>query len=71
MATTQTKTYQQPRAGHEFIEGTLSVPFLQFDLAKEIRQQRQEDSWLRGHRTQLEDACEARRSSNCSDFNEA
>jgi quercetin dioxygenase-like cupin family protein len=48
MATVQTKTSQQPRAGHKFIEGTLSVPLLQFDLAQEIRQERQEDSWLRG-----------------------
>ena len=48
MATARTETSQQPRAGHKFIEGTLSVPLLQFDLAEEIRQQRQEDSWLRG-----------------------
>ena len=45
---TQTKTARRTRAGHQFIEGTLSVPLLEFDLAEEIRQQRQEDSWLRG-----------------------
>jgi quercetin dioxygenase-like cupin family protein len=48
MATAQTKTSQRPRAGHKFIEGTLSIPLLQFDLAKEIGQQRQEESWLHG-----------------------
>lgn len=35
-------------AGHEFIEGTLSVPLLQFDLGEEIDQQQKEDSWLHG-----------------------
>jgi quercetin dioxygenase-like cupin family protein len=34
--------------GHEAIEGTLSVPMLQFDLGEEIDQQRKEDSWLHG-----------------------
>jgi hypothetical protein len=42
-----TKTSGRLRGGHKFIEGTLSVPLLQFDLPEEIRQQRQEDSWLR------------------------
>lgn len=48
MAIAQTKISRRPHAGHKFIEGTLSVPLLEFDLAEEIRQQRQEDSWLRG-----------------------
>lgn len=48
MATAQTKTSQRPRAGHKFIEGTLSTPLLQFDIGEEIAKQRQEDSWLRG-----------------------
>lgn len=48
MATARTKTSQQPRAGHKFIEGTLSVPLLQFDLPGEAQQQRSEESWLRG-----------------------
>jgi quercetin dioxygenase-like cupin family protein len=43
----QTKTSGRLRAGHSFIEGTLSIPLLLFDLAEEIWQQRQEDSWLR------------------------
>lgn len=48
MAMAQTKTFRQPRAGHKFIEGTLSTPLLQFDIGEESAQQRQEDSWLRG-----------------------
>ncbi len=48
MTIAQTKTSRQPRAGHKFIEGTLSTPLLQFDIGEEISQQRQEDSWLRG-----------------------
>jgi quercetin dioxygenase-like cupin family protein len=34
--------------GHELIEGTLSVPVLQFDLGEEIDQRRMQDSWLHG-----------------------
>ncbi len=34
-------------SGHKSIEGILSIPLLQFDLAEEIRQQRQDESWLR------------------------
>src|SRR5690348_15975527 len=48
MVTARTETSQQPRAGHKFIEGTLSVPLLDFDLAEEARLQRQEKSWLGG-----------------------
>lgn len=43
----QTKTTKRLRGGHKLIEGTLSVPLLQFDLPEEIRQLCQEDSWLR------------------------
>jgi quercetin dioxygenase-like cupin family protein len=38
----------RPNVGHESIEGTLSVPVLQFDLGEEIDQQQKEDSWLHG-----------------------
>ena len=38
----------RPNVGHEAIEGTLSVPVLQFDLGEEINQQQKEDSWLHG-----------------------
>jgi quercetin dioxygenase-like cupin family protein len=44
----ETKSFVRPNAGHEFIEGTLSVPVLQFDLGEEIGQQQKEDSWLHG-----------------------
>ena len=42
------KTKSSLTPGHESIEGTLSVPVLQFDLGEEIDQQRKEDSWLHG-----------------------
>jgi quercetin dioxygenase-like cupin family protein len=43
------KTESSARSvGHEAIEGTLSVPVLQFDLGEEIDQQRKEDSWCHG-----------------------
>jgi quercetin dioxygenase-like cupin family protein len=48
MVISKRKTSPRPRAGHKFIEGTLSIPLLQFDIAKEIGQQRQEESWLHG-----------------------
>jgi hypothetical protein len=38
----------RPNAGHALIEGTLSVPVLEFDLGEEIDQQQKEDSWLHG-----------------------
>jgi hypothetical protein len=47
MAIASTKTSGRLRAGHKFIEGTLNLPLLEFNLAEEIRQQCQEDSWLR------------------------
>jgi quercetin dioxygenase-like cupin family protein len=46
MATAQTKTAQQSRAGHKFIKGTLSVPLLQFDLTSELNQLHRDESWL-------------------------
>ncbi|MFZ0821084.1 MAG: hypothetical protein WAM91_13515 [Candidatus Acidiferrales bacterium] len=49
MAIAQTKISRRPRAGHKFIEGTLSTPLLKFDIGEEIAQQRQEDSWLQGN----------------------
>ena len=44
----KTKSSVRPNAGHEFIEGTLSGPVLQFDLGEEIDQQQKEDSWIHG-----------------------
>jgi quercetin dioxygenase-like cupin family protein len=44
----KTTSSARPNAGHEFIEGTLSVPVLQFDLGEEIDQQLKEDAWLHG-----------------------
>lgn len=45
MATAQTKISPQPSAGHEFIEGTLSRPLLQFDLTSELDLLHQDESW--------------------------
>lgn len=45
MTQPQTKNAGEPRRGHEFIEGTLSTPSLQYDLLEEIKQLRQEESW--------------------------
>lgn len=47
MAIASTKTSGRLRAGHNFFEGTLNLSLLEFNLAEEIRQQCQEDSWLR------------------------
>lgn len=44
----KTESSGRPKIGHESIDGTLSVPLLQFDLGKEIDQQQKEDPWLRG-----------------------
>jgi quercetin dioxygenase-like cupin family protein len=46
MATAQTKTSLKSAAGLEFIEGTLSKPLLQFDLASELKRLHSEESWL-------------------------
>lgn len=48
MAQAQTKVSTRSRKGHAAIEGTLTAPLLEFDLMEEIRQLRQEESWLRG-----------------------
>lgn len=48
MISVQTRTSPRAAVGHKFLEGTLSGPLLRFDIAEEIRQQRQEDSWLQG-----------------------
>lgn len=45
MAIVQTKTSRR-RTGHEFIEGTLNQPILQFDLVKELDQLHRDESWL-------------------------
>lgn len=45
MAKARKKTSRPPRAGHEFIEGTLSAPLLEFDLKAEMKQLRQEAPW--------------------------
>ena len=45
MTQPQTKNSGEPRRGHEFIEGTLSTPSLEYGLMKEIKQLRQEESW--------------------------
>jgi len=44
----KTESPQRSNVGHESIEGTLSVPVLQFDLGEEIDQQQKEDSWRHG-----------------------
>jgi quercetin dioxygenase-like cupin family protein len=40
-----TEQSAQRTTGHQSIEGTLSVPLLQFDLAAEIEKEHTEDSW--------------------------
>ena len=45
--TEKTKSSAQP-VGHEAIEGTLSVPMVEFDLGEEIDQLQKEDAWLHG-----------------------
>jgi len=46
MATAQSVTSQAPSVGHESIDGTLSGPVLQFDLASELDQLHRDESWL-------------------------
>jgi quercetin dioxygenase-like cupin family protein len=46
MPITQTGASRRSGVGHESIEGTLSVPLLQFDLATELDQLHREESWL-------------------------
>ena len=46
MATSQAQASRRSGAGHESIEGTLSGPLLQFDLAGELDQLHRDESWL-------------------------
>ena len=46
MPNAQTGASRRSGVGHESIEGTLSVPLLQFDLATELDQLHREESWL-------------------------
>jgi hypothetical protein len=45
MTQPQTKSSDESRRGHEFIEGTLSTPSLQYDLMEEIKQLHREE-WV-------------------------
>jgi quercetin dioxygenase-like cupin family protein len=45
MSTGQTENFPKAHAGHKTIEGTLSRPLLEFDLANEIDRLRQDESW--------------------------
>src|SRR5579872_1363599 len=42
----QTGASRRPSAGHESIDGTLSGPLLQFDLASELDQLHRDESWV-------------------------
>ena len=46
MATAQSGTSQVASVGHESIDGTLSGPVLQFDLARELDQLHRDEAWL-------------------------
>ena len=46
MAKPQAEVSPRSRVGHEFIDGTLSGPMLQFDLASELDQLHRDESWL-------------------------
>ncbi len=46
MATAQAQASRRSGVGHESIEGTLSGPLLQFDLAGELDQLHRDESWL-------------------------
>ncbi len=46
MAKPQAEASPRSRVGHEFIDGTLSGPMLQFDLASELDQLHRDESWL-------------------------
>jgi len=46
MATAQSGASRGSTVGHESIDGTLSGPLLQFDLASELDQLHRDDSWL-------------------------
>jgi hypothetical protein len=46
MPNAQTGTSRRSGVGHESIDGTLSGPLLQFDLASELDQLHRDESWL-------------------------
>jgi quercetin dioxygenase-like cupin family protein len=46
MSDTRTQTRRRRAVGHEHIEGTLSGPLLQFNLANELEQLHRDESWL-------------------------
>jgi quercetin dioxygenase-like cupin family protein len=46
MANAQTGASRGPAVGHQSIDGTLSEPVLQFDLASELDQLHRDESWL-------------------------
>jgi len=46
MATSQAQASRRSGVGHDSIEGTLSGPLLQFDLASEIEELHRDESWL-------------------------
>ncbi len=46
MATSQAQATRRSGVGHESIEGTLSGPLLEFDLAGELDQLHRDESWL-------------------------
>ena len=46
MATAQAQASRRSGVGHESIEGTLSGPLLEFDLAGELDQLHRDESWL-------------------------
>ena len=45
MPIAQTRASRRPGVGHESIDGTLSGPLLQFDLAAELDQLHRDESW--------------------------
>lgn len=46
MGSAQTGRSRGSSVGHESIDGTLSGPVLQFDLASEVDQLHRDESWL-------------------------
>jgi quercetin dioxygenase-like cupin family protein len=46
MSIAQTEASRRSSVGHESIDGTLSGPLLQFDLAGELEQLHRDESWL-------------------------
>jgi quercetin dioxygenase-like cupin family protein len=46
MATAQAQAARRSGVGHDSIEGTLSGPLLEFDMASELEELHRDDSWL-------------------------